>query len=203
MRFGRGIQGGCGADLMSDVLAAVQPQALLLTGLCNPQVVRTAQMADVAAIVFVRGKIPAQDVIDLANEERIPLITTPYGTFELCAGACTGRSAQPGTTYRQRTGRVKQAAENKRWPQLRGRCRERTMSADQEPRRVITDADAHNISRVEELSYELKISDVMTRNIHTVTPDMQIVEVLESVPPRADLRRAGRGRRQADRHHQP
>jgi len=78
------IQGGCGADLMSDVLAAVQPQALLLTGLCNPQVVRTAQMADVAAIVFVRGKVPTQDVIDLANDECVPLITTPYGTFELC-----------------------------------------------------------------------------------------------------------------------
>ena len=78
------VEGGCGADLMSDVLASVQPQAVLLTGLCNPQVVRTAQMADVAAIVFVRGKMPTQDVIDLASEEKIPLITTPYGMFELC-----------------------------------------------------------------------------------------------------------------------
>jgi predicted transcriptional regulator len=78
------VEGGCGADLMSDVLASVQPNAILLTGLCNPQVVRTAQMADVAAIVFVRGKMPTQDVIDLANEEKIPLITTPYGMFELC-----------------------------------------------------------------------------------------------------------------------
>ena len=82
--LGREVEGGCGADLMSDVLASVQPQAVLLTGLCNPQVVRTAQMADVAAIVFVRGKIPAQEVIDLANEEKIPLITTPCGMFELC-----------------------------------------------------------------------------------------------------------------------
>src|SRR5512143_2141241 len=78
------VKGGCGADLMSDVLASIQPNAVLLTGLCNPQVVRTAQMADVAAIVFVRGKVPVQDVIDLANAELIPLITTPYGTFELC-----------------------------------------------------------------------------------------------------------------------
>ncbi len=78
------VEGGCGADLMSDVLASVQPRAVLLTGLCNPQVVRTAQMADVAAIVFVRGKMPAQDVIELANEEQIPLITTAYGMFELC-----------------------------------------------------------------------------------------------------------------------
>ena len=53
------------------------------------------------------------------------------------------------------------------------------MSTVQEPRRVVTDADAHSISRVEELSYELKIADVMTRNVHTVAPDMQIVEVLD------------------------
>ena len=69
---------------MSDVLASIQPNAVLLTGLCNPQVVRTAQMADVAAIVFVRGKVPTQDIIDLANDEHIPLITAPYGMFELC-----------------------------------------------------------------------------------------------------------------------
>jgi CBS domain-containing protein/anti-sigma regulatory factor (Ser/Thr protein kinase) len=53
------------------------------------------------------------------------------------------------------------------------------MGTGKEPRRVVTDADAHSISRVEELSYELKIADVMTRNIYTVTPDMQIVEVLD------------------------
>jgi len=87
----REIKGGCGADLMSDVLASVQPEAVLLTGLCNPQVVRTAQMADVAAIVFVRGKMPAAEVVDLANQEKIPLISTPYGMFELC-----GRLYQAG-----------------------------------------------------------------------------------------------------------
>ena len=78
------VEGGCGAELKSDVLASIQPNAVLLTGLCNPQVVRTAQMADVAAIVFVRGKVPTQDIIDLANDEQIPLITAPYGMFELC-----------------------------------------------------------------------------------------------------------------------
>jgi predicted transcriptional regulator len=78
------VEGACAADLMSDVLASIQPNAVLLTGLCNPQVVRTAQMADVAAIVFVRGKAPTQDIIDLANDEQIPLITAPYGMFELC-----------------------------------------------------------------------------------------------------------------------
>jgi predicted transcriptional regulator len=87
----REIKGGCGADLMSDVLAYIQPEAVLLTGLCNPQVVRTSQMADVAAIVLVRGKNPPQETIDLANAEGIPLITSPYGMFELC-----GRLYQAG-----------------------------------------------------------------------------------------------------------
>jgi predicted transcriptional regulator len=80
----REIKGGCGADLMSDVLASIQPEAVLLTGLCNPQVVRTSQMADVSAIVLVRGKNPPQETIDLANQERIALITSPFGMFELC-----------------------------------------------------------------------------------------------------------------------
>ncbi len=80
----RDIKGGFGADLMSDVLASIQPEAVLLTGLCNPQVVRTAQMADVAAIVFVRGKHPPVETIHLANEECVPLISTPYGMFEVC-----------------------------------------------------------------------------------------------------------------------
>ncbi|NTW08872.1 MAG: hypothetical protein HGA28_04810 [Anaerolineaceae bacterium] len=87
----REIKGGCGADLMSDVLASIQPEAVLLTGLCNPQVIRTAQMADVAAVVFVRGKQPPKETIDLAIEERIPLITAPFGMFELC-----GRLRQRG-----------------------------------------------------------------------------------------------------------
>jgi hypothetical protein len=69
---------------MSDVLASIQPEAVLLTGLCNPQVVRTAQMADVAAIVLVRGKQPPAETIRLANEENVPLISTPYGMFEVC-----------------------------------------------------------------------------------------------------------------------
>ncbi len=80
----REVKGGFGADLMSDVLASVQPEAVLLTGLCNPQVVRTAQMADVAAVVLVRGKIPPAETIDLANKEELALISTPYGMFEVC-----------------------------------------------------------------------------------------------------------------------
>jgi predicted transcriptional regulator len=80
----REFRGAMGADLMSDVLASIQPEAALLTGLCNPQVVRTALIADVRAIVFVRGKNPAPETIRLANEEDIPLITTPHGLFETC-----------------------------------------------------------------------------------------------------------------------
>lgn len=87
----REIKGGCGADLMSDVLASIQPEAVLFTGLCNPQVVRTAQMADVAAIVLVRGKCPPKETIELANNENIPLISSPFGMFELC-----GRLYQAG-----------------------------------------------------------------------------------------------------------
>lgn len=81
----REIKGGCGADLMSDVLASIQqPDAVLLTGLCNPQVVRTAAMADMAAIVLVRGKTPPLETIDLAEKEGIPLISTPFGMFDIC-----------------------------------------------------------------------------------------------------------------------
>ncbi len=78
------IKGAFAADLMSDVLASVEPEAVLLTGLCNPQVVRTAHMADVVAIVFVRGKNPDESTITLAEEEGIPLITSQLGMYALC-----------------------------------------------------------------------------------------------------------------------
>lgn len=78
------IRGGCGADLMSDVLASSQPKAVLLTGLTNPQVVRTAQIAEFRAIIFVRGKQPQAETIAIATQENIPLITSPFGMFELC-----------------------------------------------------------------------------------------------------------------------
>ncbi len=81
----RQVKGGCGADLMSDVLASIQqPDGVLVTGLCNPQVVRTAAMADMAAIVLVRGKKPPAETIDLAANEGLPLISTPFGMFDIC-----------------------------------------------------------------------------------------------------------------------
>lgn len=81
----REIRGAFAADLMSDVLASIQPDAVLITGLCNPQVVRTAHMSDVAAIILVRGKQAPEETIDLANQEDIPIIRTPYGMYEACA----------------------------------------------------------------------------------------------------------------------
>jgi len=80
----RDIEGGCGSDLLSDVLASTHAISLLMTGLCNPQVVRTAVMADISAIVLVRGKNPPMETINLAEAENIPLITTRYGMFETC-----------------------------------------------------------------------------------------------------------------------
>ena len=63
-------------DLMSDVLAFVDDQALLLTGLINPQVVRTASMMDMKAIIFVRGKLPGDDMIELAEDCDISILST-------------------------------------------------------------------------------------------------------------------------------
>lgn len=74
----------CGCDLMSDVLAYVKDQALLLTGLVNPQVVRTAEMMDMKAIVFVRGKTPGDEIISLANDAGIGIITTDYPLYIAC-----------------------------------------------------------------------------------------------------------------------
>jgi len=78
------VQMGCGADLMSDVLAFSHEGTLLLTGLTNPQVVRTAEMAGIHAIVFVRGKIPPSETVTLAAERGIPLLASKYTLFETC-----------------------------------------------------------------------------------------------------------------------
>jgi predicted transcriptional regulator len=74
----------CGSDLMSDVLAYVKEQAVLLTGLTNPHVIRTAEMLDVWAIVFVRGKIPAKEILEMASERNIAVMTTNYTLYEAC-----------------------------------------------------------------------------------------------------------------------
>lgn len=75
---------GFGCDLMSDVLAYINEETLLLTGLNNPQVIRTAEMVDVSVIVFVRGKKPNEDVINLAEENNISILTTKHILFTAC-----------------------------------------------------------------------------------------------------------------------
>jgi len=75
---------GCGADLMSDVLAFAERGALLLTGLTNTQVIRTSMMAEIAAVCFVRGKRPPKETIDLAAESDLPLVCTRLPMFEAC-----------------------------------------------------------------------------------------------------------------------
>jgi predicted transcriptional regulator len=74
----------CGSDLMSDVLAYVKEQTVLLTGLTNPHVIRTAEMLDVTAIVFVRGKAPMKEIISMAEERGMIILTTQYTLYEAC-----------------------------------------------------------------------------------------------------------------------
>ncbi len=78
------IKTACGSDMMSDVLAFVKDQSVLLTGLVNPQVVRTAEMMDMACIVFVRGKDPDKGIVDLAKSRGITLLKTRYRMFTAC-----------------------------------------------------------------------------------------------------------------------
>ena len=75
------IKSACSADLMSDVMAFSKENAMLLTGLVNPQVIRTAEMMDIKVVVFVRGKKPNQGMIDLAEEKGIALLETDYPLF--------------------------------------------------------------------------------------------------------------------------
>ena len=75
----------CGAsDLMSDILAGLSKGCILLTGLTTVQVIRTAMVAEVGAVVFVRGKTPPREVVDLAQEQELPLISSPYSMFVSC-----------------------------------------------------------------------------------------------------------------------
>ena len=78
------IEMGCGCDLMSDVLAFIKPGALLLTGLTNLQVIRTAEMAEIKAVCFVRGKRPDEEIIKLAKAKNISLLVTQFPMFESC-----------------------------------------------------------------------------------------------------------------------
>lgn len=79
------IRSACGCDLMSDVLAFTRPGSVLLTGLTNAQVIRTAEMLDLKAIVFVRDKRPDERTTEMAREMGIAIILTSLPLYESCA----------------------------------------------------------------------------------------------------------------------
>ncbi len=82
------------ADLMSDVLALSKPGMLLLTGLVSVQVIRTAIVSDLCGVVFVRGKRPGKDILELAWESNVPVLSTAMTMFQAAGvlyGALSGR----------------------------------------------------------------------------------------------------------------
>lgn len=82
--LGGHVYSACGSDLMSDVLAYVKDQAVLLTGLVNPQVIRTAEMMDMVCIVFVRSKEPSEEMLELARESGIVVMSTEKRLYDAC-----------------------------------------------------------------------------------------------------------------------
>jgi len=78
------VSAACGADLMSDVMAFVKEKLVLLTGLVNPQAIRTADLMDIKVVVFVRGKGPTEDIVAMARENGMVLLSTKYSMFLAC-----------------------------------------------------------------------------------------------------------------------
>lgn len=74
----------CGSDMMSDVLAFTKHDAILLTGLVNNHVLRTAEMLDIQSIMFVRGKVPSEDIVEMACGMGMVLMTTDLPMFTAC-----------------------------------------------------------------------------------------------------------------------
>ena len=74
----------CCSDLMSDVLAFVDEKTVLITGLTNPHVIRTSEMLDLKCLVFARGKIPTDDILESADEQGLVVITTKLTAFTTC-----------------------------------------------------------------------------------------------------------------------
>lgn len=94
------VYSACGSDMMSDVLAYVKDQSVLLTGLVNSQVIRTAEMMDMVCIVFVRNKRPTDEMIELAKESGIVLLASKKRMYEACgklyAGGLCGNGVKNG-----------------------------------------------------------------------------------------------------------
>lgn len=93
----------CGCDLMSDVLAFVKDRVLLLTGLVNPQVIRTAEMMDIKVIVFVRGKKPTAEILELAKNKKMIILSTDYPMYASCgilySNGLQGRDMENETSF--------------------------------------------------------------------------------------------------------
>lgn len=92
------VHSACGSDMMSDVLAFVKDQGVLLTGLINVQVIRTLLMMDMNCVVFVRGKVPPAGIVDFAAENGVVVLQTDLPMFESCGRlycAGLGRQEQP------------------------------------------------------------------------------------------------------------
>ena len=84
------VHSACGSDMMSDVLAYVKDQAVLLTGLVNAQVIRTAEMMDMVCIVFVRSKSPSEEMVRLARESDMVILKTNKRMYEACGKLYVG-----------------------------------------------------------------------------------------------------------------
>lgn len=92
----REISSACGADMMSDVLAFTKHNAILLTGLVNNHVLRTAEMLDIQDIMFVRGKNPTEDLVEMAEDMDMVLMSTSLPMFEAC-GVLYSNGVKGGT----------------------------------------------------------------------------------------------------------
>ena len=82
--LGKHVYSACGSDMMSDVLAFAKDQAVMVSGLVNPQVVRTAVMMDMVCIVLVRGKKATEQMLELAVDSDLVILSTPKTMFETC-----------------------------------------------------------------------------------------------------------------------
>ena len=80
----RQVETCCGSDLMSDVLAFSKDHSILLTGLCNPQVIRTAEMLDIVCLIFVRGKKPDEAMLEMAKDRGLVVMATGHRMFSAC-----------------------------------------------------------------------------------------------------------------------
>jgi len=80
----RSVSTAFAGDMLSDVLALSRQPDILLTGLLNPQVIRTAEMLDTACVIFLKGKVPTESILELARERGIVVLTTSLGMFTAC-----------------------------------------------------------------------------------------------------------------------